>query len=54
MSVLEKARELERQRQEILAQGAEQALQNATAALKELRELIDEQLKAIERPTAKV
>jgi hypothetical protein len=47
MSVLEKARELERQRQEVLARGADEALQRAITAFKELRELVDEQLKAM-------
>jgi len=47
MSALEKARELEKQRQQVLAQGAEEALQKATAAFKELRQLVDEQLIAI-------
>jgi len=45
MSALEKARELEKQRQQILAQAAHEALQKAVAAFKELRELVEEQLK---------
>ena len=48
MSALAKARELEKQRQEILATGAEEALQRAIAAFKDLRALVDEQLKSIQ------
>jgi hypothetical protein len=47
MSALEKARELEKQRQQVLSQGAEEALQKATAAFRELRELVDEQMRAM-------
>jgi hypothetical protein len=46
-SALEKAQELEKQRQAILQQGADEALGRAIAAFKELRALIDEQLKAL-------
>jgi len=53
MSALEKARELDRQRKEILAAGAEEALQKAIAAFKELRELVDEQLKAMQGPASR-
>jgi hypothetical protein len=51
MSALKKARELERWRKEILAEG--EALQKAIAAFKELRELVDEQLKAIQGPASR-
>jgi len=44
---LEQAQELEKQKQAILQQGAEQALAKAIASLKELREIVNEQLRAI-------
>jgi len=47
MSALEKARDLDRQRKTILAEGTEEALQRAIAAVRELRELVDEQLRAL-------
>jgi hypothetical protein len=46
-SALEKAQELEKQRQAILREGADEALSRAIAAFKELRALVDEQLKAL-------
>jgi hypothetical protein len=53
MSAVERARELEKQRREVLANGVEDALQRATAAFRELRELIDEQLRTIPSPPAR-
>jgi len=47
---LEKARELEKQRQAILEQGAKEALAKAIAGFKELREIVSEQLKVIQTP----
>ena len=47
MSALEQARELEKQKQAILQQGAEQALFKAIASIKELREIVNEQLRVI-------
>jgi hypothetical protein len=47
MSALEQARELEKQKQAILQQGAEQALVKAIASIKELREIVNEQLRVI-------
>ena len=46
-SALEKAQELEKQKQAILQQGAEQALDKAIASFKELREIVSEQLRVI-------
>ena len=53
MSALEKARDLERQRKEVLAAGTTEAVDKAIAAVRELRELVDEQLKMfrVSRPT---
>ena len=53
MTALEKALELEKQKQAILQQGAEDALAKAVAGLKELRALVDEQLQALPRAYAK-
>jgi malonyl CoA-acyl carrier protein transacylase len=47
MSALERARELERQRKEVLVAGTAEAVDKAIAAVRELRELVDEQLKAL-------
>ena len=52
-SALEKAQELEKQRQAVLQQGTDDALAKAAAALKELRALVEEQLKALPRNNAK-
>jgi len=52
MLAVERARELEKQRKEVLENGIEDALQRATAAFRELRELIDEQLRTIQSPPA--
>lgn len=46
-SALEKAKELETQKQAILEQGAEQALDKAIASFKELRAIVNEQLRAL-------
>ena len=46
-SALEKAQELEKQKQAVLQQGADEALAKAIAGFKELRALVDEQLKAL-------
>lgn len=53
MSALERARDLERQRKEVLAAGTAEAVERAIAAVRELRELVDEQLNALRtsRPT---
>jgi hypothetical protein len=51
MSALEKARELERQRRVVLAIASEDALQRAIEAFKELRELVNEQIKTIQVPS---
>lgn len=53
MSAVERARELEKQRREVLANGVEDALQRAAAAFRELRELIEEQLRTIQLPPAR-
>jgi hypothetical protein len=47
MTVLEKARELEKQRQKVLDEGADEALKQAIDAFRELRKLVDEKLKTI-------
>jgi hypothetical protein len=52
MSAVERARELEKQRREVLAQGVEDTLQRAIAAFRELREIIDEQLRTNLLPPA--
>ena len=46
-SALEKAQELEKQKQAVLQQGAEEALAKAMAGFKELREIVSEQLKVL-------
>jgi hypothetical protein len=53
MSAVERARELEKQRREVLALGVEDTLQRAIAAVRELREIIDEQLKTSSLPPAR-
>jgi len=47
MSALERAKALERQRNEVLAAGSAEAVETATAAVRELRALVDEQLKTL-------
>jgi hypothetical protein len=44
---LEKAQELEKQKQAVLQQGAEEALAKAITGFRELREIVTEQLKVI-------
>jgi hypothetical protein len=44
---LEKAQELEKQKQAVLQQGADEALAKAIAGFKELRALVDEELSPI-------
>ena len=51
-SALEKAQELEKQKQAVLQQGADEALAKAIAGFKELRALVDEQLKALPQTNA--
>jgi hypothetical protein len=54
MTTLEKARVLERQRQQLLEQGTDEALKKAIEAFKEARNLIGEQLKTVGRAGARL
>jgi len=52
MSALDKAQELEKQKQAVLQQGVDEALARAIADVKELRAIVNEQLKAM-RPASR-
>ena len=49
MSVLEQVRELERQKQAILQEGIEKSLAQAAETLRELKELVFENLRRTDR-----